>query len=189
MNRYRITLLGIFSALLIIAGLGFFNTGALASQPADLGDFKLYLPCIMKPFQCGVDPTPPGGICPPACSSCDGTRCNIDCIDSTCRDSNVQCPPGFSCLVNCGNEGCKASTIQCPDLYTCEVYCAGGLWGCDGLAVNCSSQGMCTLVCEDLACSNTQLNCGNDVCSAECLGSGPCSLDVNCGSACSCSYP
>lgn len=189
MTRYRIMLLGILCALLIIGCVGFFYDGAIASQAPDLGDFKLYLPCIIRPFQCGVDPAPPGGICPPICSSCDGMRCSIECLESTCRDNTVQCPPGFSCLVECADEGCKTSMIECPDLYTCQVYCAGGSWGCEGLTINCSSQGMCSLTCESLACTNSQLICGNDACTAECLDSGPCYPEVNCGSACSCSYP
>jgi hypothetical protein len=189
MSKRSAWLVGVL-VLMVMAGsaiIGAFS--GLASTAHANGESNLFLPLICRPFQCGDDPIPPGGACPSECAYCVDGNCVIECISNSCRDSTINCPPGFSCEVMCENESCKNSNIICPDLYTCQVYCVGGSWGCENLTIDCSAEGMCSLDCEGIACSDTLLNCGNDVCVASCLDLGSCTPIVDCGDSCSCSSP
>ena len=189
MTKRKAALFGVLIVMVLIGSILFVDFPGLASTSQTNGAYDLFLPLICKPFQCGVDPTPPGGACPSECDYCAAGICFIQCTSNSCRDSTINCPSGFSCDVMCADESCINSSIFCPDLYACQVYCAGGTWGCEDLTIDCSAEGMCSLDCEGMACSDTLLNCGNDVCAASCLDLGSCTPLVNCGDSCSCSYP
>jgi hypothetical protein len=135
---------------------------------------------------CGVDPVPPGGSCPPVCSTCSGgDTCRIDCVASSCADTMVSCPPGFHCEVECGAGFCDTATIDCPPDFSCSVSCQGTN-ACNAAVVNCSTDGVCSMTCGSAsgACDGASLICGTDACSVSCLGASQ--PAVQCGSSCSC---
>lgn len=137
---------------------------------------------------CALEPTPPGGTCPAACTGgCAAGVCTIDCSVSSCTGA-VTCPAGFACNVACsGMNACNGGVIACPDAYACDVVCAGGA-ACRNAAINCSATGACALSCsaDTNVCRDADLNCGGNDCAATC--GGPTNLPaVNCsGGACAC---
>lgn len=137
---------------------------------------------------CALEPTPPGGMCPAACTGgCAAGVCTIDCAVSSCTGV-VTCPPGFACNVACsGMNACSGGVIACPDAYACDVVCAGG-GACRDAAVNCSATGTCSMSCSaDMnVCRDANLNCGANDCTATCAGATNLPM-VNCsGGACAC---
>jgi hypothetical protein len=140
---------------------------------------------------CGLDPPPPGGVCPAVCSGgCTADNvCVIDCDTSDCIAAVITCPPGFACDVRCtGNAACGSATILCPATYSCHVACEGD-WSCSSTTINCSSDGTCDLECGTTACPGTLLDCGYDACSASCEGMCLAEPMVDCGSSCECTGP
>jgi hypothetical protein len=173
--------------ILLFAVVSGIDTGIACEMNAN-GSSYVFLPLVMRALVCGDEPTPPGGSCPPGCSSCIGSTCAIDCAGTTCRDASIDCPPGFECEVTCApGADCSGSTIHCPDQYACRVNCGIGLDVCENMVVNCSATGTCLLTCEHAACVNTQLTCGENACTATCTGT--CSPVVNCGPSCNCVTP
>ena len=135
---------------------------------------------------CGLAPTPPGGTCPAACTSCNGGTCVIECTNqNSCAGDTVSCPPGWACQVACtGNNGCSGATIECPEGYACNVSCSANS-ACAGATVSCAS-GECSLQCgnNNGSCSNALLSCGGNTCTATCSGGSK--PNVSCDPSCTC---
>ncbi|MFO0619259.1 MAG: hypothetical protein U0414_42115 [Polyangiaceae bacterium] len=136
-------------------------------------------------FQCGAQPTPPGGACPMACTGgCANGVCIIDCnAAGACSGASIVCPAGFDCQVLCGGaNSCANATVACPGRYACDVVCSSG---CTNLALGCDT-GVCSLSCGNgTACSGTTVGCGASTCAASCNGSSVFPT-VNCGASCDC---
>lgn len=136
-------------------------------------------------FQCGAQPSPPGGTCPMACTGgCSNGVCIIDCnASSACSGAQIVCPPGFDCQVLCGGTGsCSNASVACPERYACDVVCGGS---CTNLNLACDT-GVCSLSCgAGAVCSGATVGCGDSSCAASCNGSSifP---SVNCGPSCDC---
>jgi hypothetical protein len=146
-------------------------------------------------LSCGFDPPAPGGSCPVVCTGgCVGSTCIVACNGvNTCKGSTIDCPPNFECQVECnGDEACRDATIKCDSTYACNVECnctggGGSDKCCENAVIDCPSTGTCGLFCgpANNTCKNTDLNCGNNACTATCNSSNELPI-VTCGSSCNC---
>lgn len=137
---------------------------------------------------CGLEPQPPGGSCPAACTGgCSAGTCTINCnASSACMGSVINCPAGWACSVSCGgSDGCHSATINCPDSYACAATCSAQA-ACRDLTMNCSANGTCSVTCsaDNQVCRDADVNCGDNSCTATC--SGGFLPTVACGTSCSC---
>jgi len=142
--------------------------------------------CSM-PF-CGMDPIPPGGACPPQCTSCTADTCNIICNgNSVCANKTLVCPQGWHCNITCsGSSACAIAKVTCPSDYGCNLSCNNSS-ACASLVMTCSQFGMCGLTClaGGNVCANAKVTCGFDQCKATC--SSPLAKPtLTCGSSCGC---
>ncbi|HHH30757.1 MAG TPA: hypothetical protein ENK57_20770 [Polyangiaceae bacterium] len=140
-------------------------------------------------ISCGQTVTPPGGVCPGACTGgCNGTTCIVDCSTmGSCTGQTITCPADFACEVQCGASGCTGAAITCPATYGCDVDCNGAS-ACENAAITCST-GICSQSCSaDVnVCAGASMNCGGEVCTQTCASpTNPPSIDCT-GAPCTCS--
>lgn len=130
----------------------------------------------------------PGGACPPACDSCEGTTCIFECGTAPgekCDDDILSCPADFACEVRCdGKDACKDASVMCPLGYACHVSCDGDD-SCKGTGILCAG-GVCGVACNSpQSCKEADFACGSQgVCSCE--GFAQPLQTSGCESACSC---
>ncbi len=119
---------------------------------------------------CGDSLPPATGACPPACDSCKGPRCLIQCPGNpACGSGTITCPAGWDCTVTCnGQDACKAKQIQCPDGLDCDVTC-NQEDACMDAVVHCN-RANCSLDCQSGVdvCAATTFNCGPNTGRATC---------------------
>ncbi len=120
---------------------------------------------------CGDSPTPPGGQCPPVCSSCDETTCFIECLGKQVCTKTIECPAGWDCDIACnGTQACQDVEVRCDDLHACTTHCTQ-TQACQGATIVCGA-GPCTVECDDTEqeCQGLSLQCGSNVGQVICAG-------------------
>ena len=87
-------------------------------------------------------------VCPPACTSCAGEVCTIDCnATSACQGAALLCPPFMECDVQCGGiSSCQGASIRCPDQGSCNVSCSNTS-SCQSMFLTGSGPDVLTLDC------------------------------------------
>ncbi|MBW2457440.1 MAG: hypothetical protein JRI68_23235 [Deltaproteobacteria bacterium] len=146
-------------------------------------------------IQCGVDPPPTGSVsnCPPVCTGgCTAPGiCHINCLaKQECKNTTVNCPPGYACHLNCAGstQGCEGIALHCPMDFPCAIDCSGiEDQACKNADFYCSSNGTCGIACgAGQMCQGTSLHCGGDACTATCASNGDDPSMVSCQSSCLC---
>jgi hypothetical protein len=124
---------------------------------------------------CGVSlPTTGDGTCPadPKWSNLDNA-CTYKCggIDECKAQPDVICAAGSDCIIECTGDGaCEGTRFFCPSGHACTLKCTNTN-SCKNTILICSDDGPCNIECAgSISCGGAELRCGNNACTATCVG-------------------